>query len=273
MQIPLSDVTYYVHTWGDKTHTPLFLLHGFTGSGKTWSTVAETLASEYYIAAPDLLGHGMSSSPKEPSRYTFQHIRQDLSDLADVIFAAQPFHLLGYSMGGRIALDFALTHQSRLRSLILESASDGILDDNEREARRKSDNALAESILSQGIKSFIDSWEALPLWHTQASLSATTRQQQREQRLQNNPIGLANSLRGHGTGAQPSYRPLLAQLDLPVLLLSGALDTKFVAAAEAMRVHIRKARHVSIPDVGHNVHLENPVGFSKTILEFLQEWR
>lgn len=272
MDFKHNGVTYHLHLWGNSQNPPILLLHGFTGSGLTWQDIAQRFASSYYVCAPDLLGHGKTSVPSDPSRYTFAQLRDDLCQLAKAVFGARPFHLLGYSMGGRIALDFALAHTNLLKTLILESASDGIADDQEREARRQSDDALAERIIARGIAAFVAEWEALPLWHTQSKLPDNIRQQQRDQRLQNNPIGLANSLRGHGTGVQTSHRNRLHQLRLPVLLLSGAQDTKFVAIAESMCQHMPHARHVVLLDVGHAAHLENPEAFSNTVLEFLKEW-
>jgi 2-succinyl-6-hydroxy-2,4-cyclohexadiene-1-carboxylate synthase len=182
---------------------------------------------------------------------------------------SQPAHLLGYSMGGRLALYLAVHYPHRFRSLILESASPGLKTEAEREARRQRDNALSKRIERDGITAFVDFWESLPLWASQSKLPPETRARLRQQRLQNNPAGLANSLRGMGTGVQPSLWQKLPEVPLPVLLLTGALDRKFVGIAQEMAPLFPQAQHVTIPDAGHTIHLERPETFLQTAVSFL----
>ncbi len=118
--------------------------------------------------------------------------------------------LLGYSMGGRIALYTAFSHF--FRALILESASPGLADAAEREQRRRSDAALAESIERDGVAAFVEHWEQLPLFASQSNLALETRQSLHRQRLANRAHGLANSLRGVGTGEQPALHSPIGDL-------------------------------------------------------------
>src|SRR5205807_809180 len=106
-------------------------------------------------------------------------------------------------------------------------ASPGLASATEREQRRQSDSALAERIEREGVKAFIDYWEQIPLFASQNSLPREKREALREQRLNNRARGLANSLRGVGTGAQPALHARLPELNLPALLIAGELDTKF----------------------------------------------
>ena len=160
-------------------------------------------------------------------------------------------------MGGRLALYLALRYPGRLRSLILESASPGLADDTERTQRHRRDQALAHRIQAEGIGWFVDYWERLPLWASQAKLSAEILAAQRQQRLGNSALGLANSLRGLGTGAQPNLWPHLPALQLPALLLAGTADDKFRGVNQAMAARLPDARLRLIPSAGHNTHLEN----------------
>jgi 2-succinyl-6-hydroxy-2,4-cyclohexadiene-1-carboxylate synthase len=72
-----------------------------------------------------------------------------------------------------------------------------------------------------------------------------------------------------GQGAQPSYWDRLDELDVPVLLLAGALDRKFVGIAGQMGVRIAGAELSVIPDAGHAVHLERPREFLDDVRAFL----
>src|SRR5207253_3632168 len=127
--------------------------------------------------------------------------------------------LLGYSMGGRIALYTAFS--SFFRALILESASPGLADPGEREQRRLSDETLAASIERDGVPAFIERWENLPLFASQKTLPLDCREKLHQQRLQNSATGLAQSLRGVGTGVQQSLYAQLPTLNIPVLLIAG----------------------------------------------------
>ncbi len=185
--------------------------------------------------------------------------------------SSEAVHLAGYSMGGRLALFFALSHLERVRTLCLVSASPGIAPPVERTERRDSDYALADRIERDGTAAFVDYWESLPMWESQQrGLSVEQRRQLRAQRLRNRPDGLANSLRGMGTGAQPVLLDELPSLDVPTLLIVGAEDEKFVAANRQMAQRIPDVQHVIFPGAGHAVQLERPKKFARTVLEFWQ---
>ena len=261
----------HLHSWGCASSPPAVLLHGFTGYGGSWATQAEAFsAAGYRVLAPDLLGHGSSPAPARPDRYRMERAAGDLSALLEAN-TDDHVHLLGYSMGGRLALYFALNYPAQVRSLTLESASPGLATESERAQRRERDNDLADRIEREGIAAFVDVWESLPLWENQGKLLSTEqRRQLRAQRLRNRPAGLANSLRGIGAGAQQNLRPRLPALAAPTLLLAGGDDRKFVSVNQEMANLIPNANFVVIPQTGHNVHLERPSAFSSNVLSF---WR
>jgi len=246
----INGVQYHFNRHGDGE--PIVLLHGFTGSSANWNSLVEHLKADHRVITVDCLGHGETEAPEDAARYRMQYAAADLAALLPEIGAA-PCHLLGYSMGGRLALYMAIHYPKLIRSLILESASPGLRDPAERQTRKLSDDSLAERIERIGIPAFVAEWEKLPIFATQTEVM---RKRLRPQRLQNNQLGLANSLRGMGTGVQPSLWDALSGIQIPVLLLTGALDTKFTATAEAMRALIPTAKHVVIPDSGHTIHLE-----------------
>ena len=264
--LAVNGVRYAVFVAGDGP--PLVLLHGFTGSSSTWHPHVARLAQARRVIAVDLLGHGGTTSPADPRRYAVERAVPDLLALLGQL-GANTFALLGYSMGGRLALHVALAAPERVQALILESTSPGFLEAAERTARAQADKALAASIENEGIQAFVPRWEALPLFASQTYLPAAVRDQLRAQRLTNDPSGLANSLRGMGAGIMPSTWEHLGDLRMPVLLIAGALDKKYAAIAQAMAERASRAVTVIVAEAGHAVHIEQPDLFEETVIRFL----
>ena len=118
---------------------------------------------------------------------------------------------------------------------------------------------------------FVDHWESVPLFATQARLPTGMRRAIRRGRLANDAQGLANSLRGMGTGAQPALHESLGGIEAPSLLIAGSRDTKFATIAEEMAAAMPNARALSVADAGHAPHIEKPAYCVRTITAFLQE--
>jgi 2-succinyl-6-hydroxy-2,4-cyclohexadiene-1-carboxylate synthase len=257
-----------LHVTRDGAGPPLVLLHGFTGSAASWAPLAPSLGARYTTLAVDLPGHGESTAPADPARYALDRLAGDLLGLLDAL-GLDRVAVLGYSMGGRAALHFALAHPDRVAGLVLESASPGIESDAERAERVASDAALADEIERDGVEAFVMRWEWLALWASQASLPAEVRQRLRTQRLANSARGLANSLRGSGAGADRPVLDRLRGLDVPTLLVAGALDAKYVALGRAMEAALPGASLEVVADAGHAVHLERPAELVRLVLRFL----
>lgn len=249
---------------------PLVLLHGFTGSAASWAAHAEVFARSHATLAVDLLGHGMSDAPDDPARYGIGHATEDVLGVLDAL-GIRRAGLLGYSMGGRVSISLAIVAPERLSALILESASPGIRDAGARRERAAADAALAAAIEQDGIEPFVERWELLPLFASQATLPDEARQDLRVRRLQNNPTGLANSLRGLGQGVQPPMHEYLQQIRVPTLLITGGLDPAYCALGEEMRALIPQAILEVVPGAGHAVHLEQPERFRALVMEFLNQ--
>jgi 2-succinyl-5-enolpyruvyl-6-hydroxy-3-cyclohexene-1-carboxylate synthase len=256
----------HIERWG--TGRPLVALHGFTGCATTWRDclAGPGLAMETFVV--DLVGHGQTDSPAALAHYRMGAVVADLAALLDQL-GLERVALLGYSMGGRVALQFAVAYPERVSTLLLESASPGIADHVERAARCRSDEALAERIERDGVPAFVAEWEALPLFQSQARLAPAAWAAQRTQRLRNNACGLANSLRGMGAGAQEPIWQALSGLKMPVLLIVGVEDEKYVTLARAIAGRLQNARTVVVPEAGHTVHLEQPAVFSDAVRQFV----
>lgn len=250
------------------TGPPLVLLHGFTGSTETWAPLRASLDEQFTTLAVDLPGHGRSGVPTDEARFALSRFADDLGRILDTL-GVERVALLGYSMGGRAALRFALLHPGRVAALVLESTSPGIADPVERAERVASDRALADMIESDGVVAFVDRWERLPLWASQAALPNEERARLHTQRLANRPSGLANSLRGAGAGVDAPSIDRLSQHRVPTLLVAGALDPRYVALARLMEAKMPRAHMAIIADAGHAVHLERLAEFGDVIARFL----
>ncbi len=273
--IPINGVRYSVTVSG--LGPPLFLLHGFAGDSENWAPHRAGFGAHFRVISIDLLGHGQSDAPADPARYTMEHTVADLQALCDQLLSPLPeggrerYGLLGYSMGGRVALHLALAAPDQVGALILESASPGILDPDDRAKRRRGDEELAEYTERKGVAAFTRRWEALPLFASQRKLPLPVRHRQRDQRLHNTPRGIANSLRGLGVGTTPPLHERLAELTMPTLLIVGALDERYREHAVTMAEQLPRARVAVVDDAGHNVHLEQPKRFDAEVLMFFRE--
>lgn len=266
--LEINAVHYHVEVKGQGP--ALVLLHGFSGSMQNWYHLADQLQSRFTTILIDIPGHGKSDKPPTAERYQIEQIAHDTATLIAQVSEA-PVHLLGYSMGGRLALYLAVHYPELFKSLILESASPGIESLVEREARYIRDTELASQILHNGVEWFVDYWEGISLFSSQKTLPRAIFGLQRAQRLSNDPVGLANSLRGMGTGKQPSLWSALPRLTLPVLLIAGCLDEKYIRITRSMCSHLTRSEKALVADAGHNVHLEKPGMFYEMVNRFLMQ--
>ncbi len=249
--------------------TPPILLHGFSASSRAWGrTVLDGLTS--VAGRPvlfDVPGHGSRATELDPAAYTLGAVH----DAIDRLIGREPARLIGYSMGGRLALSYAAERPERIARLVLESASPGLPTEKERAARRTADEALAVAIETRGVEWFAEYWDSLPLFESRAELPGAFREELRAIRLANRSPGLAMALRGLGTGALPSYWRALPEITTPTLLIAGELDRKFVGIAREMAGRMPQSRLHMERGAGHTVHLERPAAWVETVAAFLAE--
>ena len=229
---------------------PLVALHGFTQTGAMYEELAALLGRE--VLAPDLPGHGRSSAV--PVSFA-----SAVKGVAEVVAAlGGPVPLVGYSQGGRLALGAALQTPELISHLVLVSASAGIEGEAEREVRRRSDESLAAELRRTGLSVFVDGWLGQTIFKGLQRRNENWRIADRAARLENTANGLAAALAVMGPGSQPYFGERLIELSMPVLLLAGRLDEKYVSIATAMSTALPNATLRIIPDAGHAVIGEQP---------------
>lgn len=206
------------------------------------------LGERYRALAPDIAGHGAAAA-RDP--ISLQSVLDDIAALTPSRFV-----LVGYSMGGRLALQAALALPERVQALLLIGASPGIDDAEERVARRAADERLAEEIERSSIEEFARRWATTT--DVLGGQPPTVLEAAYEDRVRNTPAGLARALRALGTGSLPSLWDSLGSLRMPVTLVVGERDHKFRSIAEQMAARIDRAALVVVKGAGHAVHLERP---------------
>ena len=236
----------------------LFALHGFSEDSSTW---ARLCLPDVRIVAIDLIGHGRSAKPTELAPYELSAILSDLRAIFADISQGEPYSLLGYSMGGRLALHFVLAFPDEpVEKLILESASAGIQAEELRRKRQISDEALAQEIEQKGAEWFADFWGNLPLFDSQKGLSVEVQQEIWTRRAKNQPHALAQTLRATGQGNLPNLTPRLTEISCPILYIHGAMDSKYAQIAQ--KDFAKVAKIITVAGAGHNTHLEKPEFFN-----------
>ncbi len=233
----------------------LVLLHGFSGTHRAWDGVLACLDSERYLPrALDLPGHGEQAGAEQP--ITFAGCVRDV-----LARAPERFVLCGYSLGGRVALHVALTAPQRVSRLVLVATSAGIEGDAERAARRRADRALADRIERTPFEDFIEEWRAQPLF---AGEPSKVGELAREDQRRNRPDALAAVLRGIGAGEMEPLWGRLGELDMPVTVMAGDRDAKFIALGERM-VELIPGAELTIVAGGHGLPLENPATIARVL--------
>jgi 2-succinyl-6-hydroxy-2,4-cyclohexadiene-1-carboxylate synthase len=233
----------------------LLVIHGFTENDLTWRELFGTKVEARYALLP---GHGWKPCPATTS----------LSGVAADLVAKLPpgaHDVVGYSLGGRVALTLAVEHPQRVGRLILVSSTAGLADPAERAQRIRRDDHLARILEDEGISAFVALWEQQELLRPATPYPLRQCETLRAMRLNHDPRGLAGVLRTLGVGTMVGIRERLAAVTARTLLIAGAEDRRYVAEMTAMAAAIPEARFQAIAGSGHGVHREQPYALRRTI--------
>lgn len=245
-----------LHCVTSGTGTPVTFIHGFTQTALSWKPVLTHIPHNIQATLIDAPGHG-------DSRDAQRTLSKAGADVAETMPAGV---LVGYSMGARIALHAALTQSPKIHALCLISGTAGIDDDVERAQRKHNDDALADHIEDIGTEQFISEWLAQPMFAGLTSANAGI-----DDRLRNTAGGLANSLRFCGTGTQAPLWSQLPSVTIPVLIIVGEKDQKFLDIGKRMASLFPQCELNVMTGVGHSAHAEDPAQFGRIFATWLSQ--
>ncbi|AMO57280.1 2-succinyl-6-hydroxy-2,4-cyclohexadiene-1-carboxylate synthase [Endozoicomonas montiporae] len=254
-------------TWGIRGRPALVLLHGFLGDSEDWLPLVSLLEDDFYLVAVDLPGHAKSRSIELPDNNAFTAF-SDILDLTLQQLDLKRYSLLGYSLGGRLALLHSLSHGDRVEQLLLESCHPGLESETDRSIRRQTDQEWAERFRTEPLDEVLQRWYHQPVF---ADLNSQQRQALMAHRLGVNQDGqhLGDILDHCSLSRQPACWGRMEDVSFPVHYFYGERDLKF--AEIALRLH--KSGSLSglhkIAAAGHNVHCEQPSGMADVIRQQL----
>ena len=256
---------FHYYLTNNKNQPLILLLHGFTCDSQDFNPIISLLSHSYCCLAVDLPGHGKTRIIGDESCYNISNTAEALIHLLDDLQINKCL-LLGYSMGGRLALYMTLHFPHRFEKVVLESASPGLKTKKARSHRIQADFDTAQKLENSNLKEFLLSWYDRPLF--QSLKNSPNFDRLIASRLGNNPIELAKSLRNMGTGNQPSLWEKLAQNQIPLLLLAGEYDEKFQTINAEIASLCPAASLKIVPKAGHNIHFENIDEFVAIVRQF-----
>lgn len=242
----------------DTSAQTFVLLHGFTGAPASWDPLVARLPPNARVARPALSGHGPARSPSWSAEVDRLLALLDAESMRGA-------HLVGYSMGGRVAWGLLAADPTRFCAATLIGAHPGLSDPAARRRRHEEDARRAEQLEREGLDAFLDAWASLPMWASQRALDADTLAAQDRVRRAHTADGLAHALRVLGLAQMPALDP--RSLRVPITLVTGALDAKHRALADAL---VRRAPNLearSVEGCGHNVLLERPDALARLLTE------
>lgn len=261
-------VQFHYRFKGDTNAQTLLFLHGFLGDLREWDPIVDALLPDYRCLTVDLPGHGKTSASAFDDQDDLSSVARAVLTFLDTLDVTR-CSLIGYSMGGRLALQMAVLDPARFAGLVLESASPGLRDEAERKRRAEDDSKLAARLAASDFATFLKDW------YTQSMFGDMRRDQKRFsalicQRLDNNPEHLARALRLMSVGRQSSLWDAWAANRISTLLLAGKLDAKYVGIEAQMAQVCPTVKTRVFDRCGHNVHYAHADEYAQAVRAFLQ---
>jgi len=244
----------------------LVFLHGFLGSSNDWSETIDLLKDDFHCVAIDLPGHGASVTIAGSLSDGFNHCHKLIKDMLDDL-DVQQYILIGYSLGGRLALDYGRTqNDSHLKALILESSHIGLADAQSKERRFMQDHSWAKTFATESILETLSEWYDQDIF---SDLSDRKKEIFINKRAHNYGVPLANMLLATSLGKQEYALPYLKEAKLPIYYCVGEKDRKFQGVADQLR-SIANINVTEFKNAGHNIHQEHTQEFAQFIAQHLK---
>lgn len=274
MIIRYDSVEFYVSDSGPaQSGISLILLHGFSGSGEVFDPVVKSL-TDFGVRCikVDLIGHGNSYKSTERSHYSMSFLIEALDHIILSLSLNKPW-LLGYSLGSRVALNYASKFSSRLYGLVLESASQGIENPDERTERYSNDQLLAHKIRTD-YNSFLIRWNRLPLFRSPDEADAANYTRFLDIQRSQNPECMALCMECLSPGLVPYISDQeLNSFQIPIESITGVLDTKYTDLWQRKTAVIHTLVHTIIDRAGHRIHMDHPTGYSEVVKRILSKYQ
>lgn len=246
---------------------PIVLLHAGVADSRQWNNEFPALARHYRVLRCDLRGFGKS----EPVADEFSYLA-DLLALLDYVGFDAPVVLIGCSMGGVLAMDFAFEHAALAKALVMVGSFPSGL---RLEAPDHPKGAEAAAAYAAGDLDLVAELDAQIWFDGMDRTPDQVDQAMRQLALDMNRIALANQAKQLGRHLPDSYTPAverLAELHIPVLVVTGDHDIPYIqAAADYMVDHLSTAQRAVIADAAHLPNMDQPAQFLETIVAFLDQ--
>lgn len=227
---------------------PVLLSHGYGASSAMWAGQIAALADRCRVIIWDMRGHGRSDSPEDPALYSQAAAVADMAAILDACGIAQAV-LGGHSLGGYLSLDFYRIWSERVQALMLFGTGPGYRSDEARAEWNRFAEKQARTLEEQG-------FDALGGAETKIGRHSVLG-------------GLVRAARGILPQADARVMDVLPEVAVPTLIVVGAKDRPYLAAAEYMAEKIPDARKVTIPEAGHAANLHQPERFNAVVRDFL----
>ena len=264
--LAIAEYHFHYQSGGNRQGQPLLFLHGFMGDCQEFAQILPYFWDDFYCLVIDLPGHGQTEVMGDNSNYGMEKTAIALINFLDY-FQLSKIGLIGYSMGGRLALYLVLHFPEKFSHLILESASPCLKSAIARKKRIEHDAQWIKKLKNENFSEVLSEWYQQSLFDSLRKLPDFPDLFAR--RLNNSPEKLAKSLQYLGTGQQISLWEKLPQGSVPLLLLVGGQDHKFVAINQKIAVDYPQAQLEVFSHCGHNLHLEDSHHFTLALRQFL----
>jgi pimeloyl-ACP methyl ester carboxylesterase len=244
---------------------PFVMIHAGVADHRQWNNEFAYFANRFGVLRYDMRGYGKS----EPVDGEFSHL-QDLTALLDTLHLEEPLILMGCSMGGGLAMNFALTQPSRVKALIMVGSGPTGL---ELDVPTPDKFAEAEKAYKAGDLDLVAEIETQIWFDGMGRTPAQVNQAMRQLAYDMNRIALSHEAKELGKRLPDTETPAverLSELHIPVLAIVGDQDTPYIrAAADYMLEKIPSAQKVIIEDAAHLPNMDHPEEFQRIVTKFL----